>query len=155
MPGVLYHASIRFRGVVLIHRDNFIFTRGIIHAGLSPSTPVFGPRWRKVRLVVDWKALGRFFFQLLDFLLLFTMPTLLHTDLLQPQKFCVRRNKAAHYRTLGPNLWAWSLTRHVAGLRVKLLWFTALCSDWERWKQLCTFYLVPFEHSSYIFTLQI
>jgi hypothetical protein len=53
--------------------------------------------------------------------LLITIPPLVHTYLSPPHEVHDSPDQAAHYHTLGPKLVASSLTRHLAGLGVKIV----------------------------------
>jgi hypothetical protein len=64
---------------------------------------------------------SRFVSQFFGAPLLIIIPPLLHTHLSPPYEVCDSPDQAAHYHTLGPKLGAASLTRHLAGLGVKLV----------------------------------
>jgi hypothetical protein len=65
---------------------------------------------------------GVVFLRVLPFPPLITIPPLLHTHLSPPHAVCDSPDQAEHYHTLGPKLRASSLTRHLPGLEVKVVY---------------------------------
>jgi hypothetical protein len=72
-------------------------------------------------------ARSMLFFEFLSFLLKTIIPPLLHTHLSPPQEECDSPDQATHYHTLGAKLGASSLTRHLAGLGVKVVLDMNMC----------------------------
>jgi hypothetical protein len=83
--------------------------------------PGFNSAWFQVRLMLNEVALEQVSLRVLQFPPLIIIPPLLHTHLSPPHAVCDSPDQAAYHHTLGAKLGASSLTRHLAGLRVKVV----------------------------------
>jgi hypothetical protein len=77
-------------------------------------------KWHSCCTEWHWSSVFSEFF---SFPPLIIIPPLLHTHLSPPHAVCDSPDQATHYHTLGPMLGASSLTRHLAGLGVKVVYF--------------------------------
>jgi hypothetical protein len=80
-----------------------------------------------VRFVVDEVALEQAFSELFGFPLLVIIPPLLHTHLSPPHEMYDSPDQDVHYHILCLQLRAFSLTRHLAALGVRLFFCAWLC----------------------------